>query len=179
MSLLCFFLSRDTKRIEGLVSLKGGSEALGLGPCLTQFFDLRGRCLYKVKMRIIKSVGWSLVLLALLVTGGYVLVNYYSFIFAKTIVGEVVRVERVTEVSTMINVEKLDPTQLYSFAVAIRDQKGEIWTASGVDRQWAVVQPQQCVEAQIYPYPPWNLEKSGTYSNARLLRLFDCEKAPK
>ena len=124
----------------------------------------------------IQTFAIALVAVVLLVVTGAGVVQYYSYLFAKTIVGQVVRVERVTEVSTMINVEHLDPSQLYSFAVAIRDDKGEIWTASGVDRQWAVVQANQCVEARFYPYPPWNLEKSGTYSNARLIRLFDCPK---
>jgi hypothetical protein len=101
-------------------------------------------------------------------------IHFYSYIFAKRVIGQVVRVERVTEVSTMINVEHMDPSQLYSFAVAIRDERGEIWAASGIDRQWAVVQSGQCVEARLFPYPPWNLEKSGTFTNARLLRLFDC-----
>ncbi len=115
--------------------------------------------------------------LLVVLTIGYVMITYYSYIFAKTVIGKVVRVERVTEVTSMINVEHVDPSQLYSFAVAIRDHSGQIWTASGVDRQWAVVQPDQCLEAKLYPYPPWNLEKTGTYSNARLIRLFDCPES--
>ena len=100
--------------------------------------------------------------------------KYYSYIFAKTVTGEVVSVERVTEAAALINVDRVDPTQLYSYAVAIRDGANEIVTASGIDRQWAIVQKGQCAEAKFYPYPPWNLDKGGTYYNARLMRLFDC-----
>ncbi len=63
---------------------------------------------------------------------------------------------------------------LFSFAVAIKEKSGEIVTASTEDRQWAVAQIGRCVEAKYYPYPPWNFEKSGTYHDARLLKLYDC-----
>lgn len=126
----------------------------------------------KTFMKFLVKVGIFLFVLAL----GYSFFQYYSYIFAKNITGEIVSVERVTEAAALINVDRVDPTQLYSYAVAIRDSKGEIHTASGVDRQWAVAQKGQCVEAKYYPYPPWNLDKGGTYFNARLMRLFDCPK---
>lgn len=115
-------------------------------------------------------------LLLALILFGYAFVQYYSYIFVHNVVGEIVSVERVTEAAALINVDRVDPTQLYSYAIAIRDNKGDIHTASGVDRQWAVAQKGQCVEAKFYPYPPWNLDKGGTYFNARLIRLFDCPK---
>jgi hypothetical protein len=106
----------------------------------------------------------------------YVLINYYPFVFSRRVVGVIERVERV-----QVNVSLLQQTQqgkvssdLFSFAVAIKDDKGEIVTASSEDRQWAVAQPGQCAEARFYPYPPWNLEKAGTYHGARLLKLTDC-----
>jgi hypothetical protein len=64
--------------------------------------------------------------------------------------------------------------QIFSFGVAIRDSKGEIHTASSEDRQWAVAQAGQCVEAKYFPYAPWELSNAGTYHGARLIRLFDC-----
>jgi hypothetical protein len=126
---------------------------------------------------MLKRLKYSLYLVIGIVLIGVciaLVIHFYSYIFAKRVIGVVIRVERVTEVSTMINVQHMDPSQLYSFAVAIRDDHGEIWAASGIDRQWAVVQSGQCVEARLFPYPPWNLEKAGTFTNARLLRLFDC-----
>jgi hypothetical protein len=65
--------------------------------------------------------------------------------------------------------------QIFSYAVAIRDSRGEIHTASTEDRQWAVAQKGQCVEAKYFPYPPWQLDKAGTYHSARLLRLYECD----
>ncbi len=123
----------------------------------------------------VKNVIWSFGGFVLLGLVAYVLINYWTYIFAKTISGTVLRVERVTELTALINSPQADPTQMYSFAVAVRDEKGEIWTASGDDRKWAVVQANQCVEARFYPYPPWELGKSGTYNNARLIRIFDCK----
>lgn len=64
--------------------------------------------------------------------------------------------------------------QLFSFAIAIRTDDGEIVTASTEDRQWAAALQGRCVTAQYYPYPPWKLAKGGTYFNARLDRQYEC-----
>jgi hypothetical protein len=106
--------------------------------------------------------------------GSYLTVRYYSYIFAKTITGEIVKVERVNQNEAIITGRPVAPMQLFSFAVAIRDEKGEIHTASSEDRQWAVAQAKQCATAKFFPYPPWDLDKAGTYYGARLVRLFDC-----
>ena len=127
-------------------------------------------------MKPFKSFVIKVVALLVLLTLAYGFFQFYSYIFVKTVIGEIVSVERVTEAAAILNVDRVDPTQLYSYAVAIRNDKGEILTASGVDRQWAVAQKSQCAEAKFYPYPPWNLDKGGTYYNARLIRLFDCPK---
>jgi hypothetical protein len=111
--------------------------------------------------------------LAVLLGAGFVAVRYYAYVFAKTVRGEVARVERVNESMIVAN-PGVPASQLFSFAVSIRDAKGEYHTASSEDRQWAVVRTGQCVEARFYPYPPWHLDKSGTYHGARLIRLFEC-----
>ena len=107
------------------------------------------------------------------------LVNYYSFIFSRRVVGVVERVEKVqinvSLMQTTNSTDALNP-QLYSFAVAIKEKSGEIVTASTEDRQWAVVQAGQCAEAVYYPYPPWRLEKANTYFGARLEKLTDCSQ---
>lgn len=80
---------------------------------------------------------------------------------------------------TSSSTDTMNP-QFFSFAVAIRTDDGEIITASAEDRQWAAAQIGRCVTATFYPYPPWRLEKSGTYSNARLDRMYECpERAAK
>lgn len=107
---------------------------------------------------------------------GYVLVAYYGFIFAKTVSGKVIGVERVTDPTAIIAPagQAINPALMYSFAVAIQSEKGEIVTGSTEDRQWAVVKAGQCAEAKFFPYPPWNLQKADTYHDVRLVRLFNC-----
>lgn len=120
-----------------------------------------------------------IILVAVLFTAFSValVLNYYSFLFAKNVEGEVVRVERVnTAEAILMGGRAIPEQQLFSFAVAVRDVKGEIHVATSEDRQWAVVQKGQCVEAKFFPYPPWQLEKAGTYHGARLGRLFDCQR---
>jgi hypothetical protein len=118
-----------------------------------------------------------LILLLLLGVTGFVCVRFYSFVFAKTVSGEILRVERVNQNETIIaGTRDVPASQLFSFGVAIRDGKGEIHTASSEDRQWAVAQSGQCADARFFPYPFWDFEKAGTYFNARLIRLYDCPK---
>src|SRR4051794_28626342 len=90
---------------------------------------------------------------------GFYGVRYYSFIFAKTVHGKVLRVERVNTAEAIIASKNVPTAQLFSFSVAIQDSKGEIHTASTEDRQWAVVSIGQCADAKFFPYPPWQLEK--------------------
>lgn len=104
---------------------------------------------------------------------GFVLVNYYSYIFSKNVKGVIAKVERITNPQTIVGTN-VTSEQIFSYAVAVKGEQGEIFTASTEDRQWAVAQEGQCVEARFYPYPPWRFDKSGTYFGARLLRLFDC-----
>lgn len=129
-------------------------------------------------MKAFKSFMIKVVVMIFLISLLVGFTKYYSYIFVKTVSGEIVSVERVTEAAALLStVDRIDPAQLYSYAVAIRDGKNEIVTASAVDRQWAVAQKGQCAEAKFYPYPPWNLDKGGTFYNARLMRLYDCPTA--
>jgi hypothetical protein len=118
--------------------------------------------------------GFGIVIIFLLAWG---FIEFYPFLFSKTIIGKIEKVERVE-----LNVSLMQTTgqpgninpEMYSFAVAIKTDSGEIFTASAQDRQWAVAQTGQCAEARFYPYPFWNLDKSGTYFNARLISLREC-----
>ena len=122
-------------------------------------------------------MGIGVVALLLALIGGYIAFKYYDYVFSKKVSGEVVGVERVNTNETIITSGSAIPaSQIFSFAVAIKDNQGEIHTASSEDRQWAVVQKGQCAEALYYPYPPWDLNRAKTFHNARLVRLFDCPK---
>lgn len=102
-------------------------------------------------------------------------IHYYSYLFARNVKGKVVGIDRVTQATTIIGGSPIPANQLFSFAIAIREDNGEIVTSSSEDRQWAVVEKGQCAEARYFPYPPWILEKSGTYFGARLLKLYTCD----
>lgn len=118
-----------------------------------------------------------LILLAALGAAAYIGIAYYPYVFAKNVEGEILKVERVSTPNAIIASGKPIPaTQIFSFAVAIRSRDGEIHTASSEDRQWAVAQTGQCAEVRIFPYPPWQLDKAGTYYGARLEKLYDCPK---
>jgi len=117
---------------------------------------------------------WFLIAFVFLFLGSLVLsIVYYPFVFSRTVLGEVVGVERVLQGNMLVGTDLRTQSQVFSFAVAIQDKHGEIVTASSEDRQWAVVRKGQCAEAKYYPYPPWNLEKSGTYHDARLIKLLN------
>jgi hypothetical protein len=104
----------------------------------------------------------------------YSLVSYWPYIFSKKVEGNVVKVEKLMDpIAVMTGGEPSN--KVFSFAVAIRNEStGEIFTASTEDRQWAAVQGEGlCAEAKFFPYPPWKLDKSGTYFGARLIKLWN------
>lgn len=121
-------------------------------------------------------------LLSLVVVAGivFVLVDWYPYIFSKSVDGEVYGVERVEAPLAVVTTEGAKPAaQVFSYAVAVKDSKtGEIFTASSEDRRWAVVQKGQCAEVKFLPYPPWSLTRSGAFFGARLIRLYDCPAKP-
>lgn len=117
------------------------------------------------------------IVILVLAGAGYILVNYWSYIFSKTVSGRVEAVEKL-QIPVAIMGTHQNPTtadrQLFSFAVAIRQEDGKIFTASSEDRQWMVVSKGICVTAKLFPYPPWHFDKGGTYFNARLDMQYDC-----
>jgi hypothetical protein len=104
----------------------------------------------------------------------YKVIENYSFIFAKTVTGEVIGIEHAIQQTAIISGGN-PSAAVFSVAVLIKQPNGELFSASSEDRQWAVVKPGYCVEAKFYPYPPWALDKAGTYSNARLTHVHDCK----
>lgn len=106
----------------------------------------------------------------------FVFFRYYSFVMSEDVSGVVTGIEKVNSENLIISGagSEKDSAALFSFAVAIKNMEGAIYTASSEDRQWAVVKEGDCVDARFYPYPFWDLEKSGTYFNARLLKIREC-----
>jgi hypothetical protein len=128
-------------------------------------------------MAAVKRMALIIIIFAFLILSGTLFVKYYSVIFSRRVKGVVQKVERVDMNVALLQSgrSQLNP-QVFSFAVAIKEDSGEIVTASAEDRQWAVVQAGQCAEAVYYPYPPWNFEKANTYFGARLEKLSECPK---
>ena len=100
---------------------------------------------------------------------------YFPYIHQRHVVGQVKGVKQIFEAAAIVPTTGGEPsTKIYSFAVAVEDSKSsEIVTGSTEDRQWGVVKEGQCVEAIFFPYPPWNLQKAGTYYNVRIKKLFE------
>lgn len=125
-------------------------------------------------------------LLSILIFVGIVLMAsvylvYYSYFHARTVVGPVSGVKQLLENAAFVAGSHDPSSKIYSFAVGVKDTKTqEIVTGSSEDRQWGVVKDGQCVEALFFPYPPWNLQKAGTYFNVRVQKLYDtCDVLPK
>lgn len=125
-------------------------------------------------MKSLKHAFQILLVILILIGGGVFFVNFYPYLFSRDVDGVLLSVERIQlNVALLRGTETVNP-QLFSFAIAIRTDDGEIVTASAEDRQWAAAQVGQCATARLYPYPPWRLEKAGTYYNARLDRQYEC-----
>jgi hypothetical protein len=129
-------------------------------------------------MRQIKRYLISLLVFVVLYILGWGFIEGYPYIFSKIVEGKIEKVERVDINVALLQespqTEKINP-QLYSFAIAIKTDDGRIWTASAEDRQWASMSEGRCVKAKFFPYPPWKLDKSGTYYGARLLEAWECK----
>jgi hypothetical protein len=129
-------------------------------------------------MKAIRSFAKILMTVLILVVTGSLFINYYSWIFAKTVTGKIVDVQRVTDPSAIIGGSRLTPEQLHSYSILIEGENGKMYTSSSEDRQWQVAGKGYCVTAVLYRYPPWDLEKSGTFFNARIKELRRCDGQP-
>jgi len=123
-------------------------------------------------------------LLALVVILAVGFVYGYPYIFSRVIIGEITGAQHLLENTAIISSASPRaqvPSKIFSFAIAVRDHKtSEIVTGSSEDRQWAAVKEGQCARAEFFPYPPWQLDRAGTYHSVRLLNLYDnCELAIK
>lgn len=123
-----------------------------------------------------KKLRYFLFLFFFLTVSTYVLISFYPYLFSRKIEGVIMAVERVMPpLAIMTAPGQVPAAQVFSFAVGVKDHKtGEIVTGSTEDRQWAVAREGQCVEAEFFPYPPWDFPKWGTYYNVRLLKLREC-----
>lgn len=62
------------------------------------------------------------------------------------------------------------------FAVALKSvsSDNELLTAQSSDPRWSVVKSGLCASVTLYPAPPWNFRSYGSYNDARIMRLYEC-----
>lgn len=126
-------------------------------------------------MKQVKSfVRWLIAMVGVAIVVAF-MVAYYPWVFSKRVRGQILDVQRVTNPTAVIGGSRLTDAQIHSYSILIQDEKdGRLYTASSEDRQWQVASKGYCVEALLYRYPPWDLEKAGTFFNARIVDLRVC-----
>lgn len=95
----------------------------------------------------------------------FVIFNY-SWVFSKSVQGEIIELERIPS-----------GAELLSYAILLQDKNGFLYTFSAEDKQWQVVKKGYCVSTTLYRYPPWDLERGGTFYNARLKQIYKCPES--
>src|ERR1700722_11344916 len=98
--------------------------------------------------QVIRKLFWyTIVVFALVIVvygifnfAGYGQINFYSFVFSRTVDGVVENVEKVLPGMAVVGGTSTSNKDLFSFAVGIRDKDGDIVTGTSEDRQWAIVQ---------------------------------------
>lgn len=124
--------------------------------------------------KLFRSTLKAIISVIVLAAAGTFFVNYYSWIFAKTVSGKIVDVQRITDPTAIIGGSKLTAEQLHAYSILIEGDDRKMYTASSEDRQWQVAAKGLCVTALLYRYPFWDLEKSGTFFNARVKEIRHC-----
>ena len=64
-----------------------------------------------------------------------------------------------------------ESSQVFSYSVEI-ETDDEIINFSSEDRQFATIQKDDVIKVKVFKYPPWNIKKSGTYYDGRLLKKY-------
>lgn len=123
-------------------------------------------------MKTFKIVVVMVVLFVFVAIVAAAVVNYYHIIFARKVTGEVISVQKVDASVDVIASKPGEPlpNKMFSWAVAVEDQiTKEIYVSSSEDRRWATLEKGNCVTAKFFPYPPWRLDRSGAYFDARVI----------
>lgn len=120
-------------------------------------------------------VKFTRILLLVMVAIGAVafVILRYDWVFAKTVKGRLLNVERVMDPNAIIS-SRVTPEQMHSYAILIQGDDGKLYTTSSDDRRWQVAKKGYCVTALLYRYPPWELDKANGFFNARLDELSLC-----
>lgn len=130
-------------------------------------------------MKSLKSLILVLIGALVILLASGLFIQHYSWIFAKNIRGEVIEIESSAIPSTPPANGSSETASTTVFTVLIEASDGKMYTSTTTDEQWKVVRKGYCVQVLLYRYPPWDLERAGTFFNARLRQLYRCDEAPK
>jgi hypothetical protein len=114
-----------------------------------------------------------LVIVAVLLVVGALVISNYEWVFSKRVTGKVLDVERVTDPTAVLGSRPTE-AQMYSYSILIQGDDGTLYTSSSEDRQWQVVKKGYCVDALLFRYPPWHLDRANTFFNARVKAVRVC-----
>jgi hypothetical protein len=128
---------------------------------------------FAMKMKSLTGFLKVLVVVVVLLAVGGLVISNYAWVFSKRVTGKVVDVERVTDPTAIIS-SRVTEAQMYSYSVLIQGDDGHLYTASSEDRKWQVVKKGYCVEALLFRYPPWMLERANTFYNAQVKDVKVC-----
>jgi hypothetical protein len=115
-----------------------------------------------------------LIVLVIVVGAVAFLVTNYAWLFAKTIQGQIVEIEKTIRPDVVVHGDTQRNAENY--AILIQDDKGKMFTATATDTQWGVAKKGYCVIATLQRYPPWDVENGGTFYNARLRQVYRCSQ---
>ncbi len=122
-----------------------------------------------------RRIGFVIIIVSFILGLGWFFYKYYDWIFSIKVNGEVLLVEKVSPQVAILTPADQIPGRAFSFAIKVRELKtNQIFSASAEDRQLAVVEKGNCVELELFPYPPWEIRKSQTWSNARVNKIYNC-----
>lgn len=125
-------------------------------------------------MKKLKNAAMLLVVILILVSVGFFVVNNWGYVFSKVVTGEVLNVERVTDPQAIIT-SRVTREQLHLYSILmLNNTDGKMYAATSEDPQWQSIKKGFCVQARLYRYPPWRLSLANTYYNARILDPSAC-----
>lgn len=133
--------------------------------------------LFLIWMKSLKSLIVVLIGAFVILLASGLFIQHYSWLFAKRIRGQVIEIESSAVPSTQTTNGSSETAPTTVFTVLIEASDGKMYTSTTTDEQWKVVRKGYCAQVLLYRYPPWDLERAGTFFNARLRQLYRCDEA--
>jgi prepilin-type N-terminal cleavage/methylation domain-containing protein len=92
--------------------------------------------------------------------------------FRKNCIGKVTNISNLSgQVTTIVGKNNVYPGAAFSFAIEM-SANNEFVNFSSEDRQFATIEKGDSISVAFFKYPPWNMDKAGTYYGGRLLKKY-------